>query len=195
MFVLAVHARRHNGKRSSCRFFSSAKVRSFDILRPNAIGLELDLRFSTLRPIGLSELPRANCCLRAMRSDELARFFSSFGEAAYDLVVMLLAERLRIDDGARLRLRMVIVFGLELKLFDRSDGAVAVVVVVLVAYPFVGRDVSEYSLSAELCLDEMRRGGFGGLADVDVDDDGTNDWVCFGNGANKSMGFDTFVIG
>lgn len=85
-----------------------------DILRPNAIGLELDLRFSMVRPIGLSEWPRVNCCLRAIRSVELARFFSSFGDtAAYEFVVMLLAERLRIDDGARLRLRTVIVFGLD----------------------------------------------------------------------------------
>lgn len=165
-------------------------MRSFDILRPNAMGLELDLRFSIFPPIGLSELPRDNCCLRAMRSVELARFFSSFGDAAYDLLVMLLAERLRIDDGARLRLRMVIVFGLEPD-FDCSDDTVAAVV----AYPFTVREPSEYSLSVELCFDEIRRGGFGGPAD-DVDGDGgTNDCVCFGNGANKSIGFDTFVIG
>lgn len=51
-----------------------------------------------------------------------------------------------------------------------------------------------YSLSVELCFDEIRRGGFGGLTD-DVDDDGTNGCVCFGNGANRSIGFDTLVIG
>lgn len=170
IFVLAVQARLHNGKRSSCFFFSSANVRSLEMLRPNAIGLEFDSRFSIVRPIGLREPTRTNAG-RPMR-ELFAWFFSSLSEM--NDVVALLAERLRIEAGNLLRLRTVIVSGSSFF----SDTS---------AWPLSWR-ISVYSLRVELSFDEIRWGGFGGLT-------GTNVCVCFGNGANKSIGLVTFVIG
>lgn len=169
----AVQARRHNGKISSCFFFSSAKVRSFEMLRPNAIGLTFVLRFSTFRPTGLNELTRIAGC-RPMR-ELFAKFFSSLSDV--NDVVKLLAERLRTDAGTRSRLRTVIVSGLPDDFLSKLS-------------PFTCR-THDNSFNVELSLDEMRNGGFGGLGELT----GTNVCAAFGNGANKSIGFVTFVIG
>lgn len=167
MFVLAVHDLRHNGNCSSIFFFSSANIRSLEILRPNAIGLALDLRFSIFRLTGLNELTR---CIywRAMR-EWFAKFFSSFREL--NEVVRLPADRERLDVGTRL-LRNVMV-PLSIAVFATSP---------LLPITF------EKTFNVEFCFDEMRLGGSGALI-------GMNDCVCLGNGANKSIGLVTFVMG
>lgn len=104
MLVLADSDLRHGGKFFSAFFFSSAKVRSFEMLRPKAIGLALDLRASALRPNGLTELTR--CVIWRVIRELLVKFFSSFSEVID--VVKLPIDFERIEHGKRL-LRSVIV--------------------------------------------------------------------------------------
>lgn len=173
MLVLAVNDLRHNGNRCSSFFFSSANVRSFEILRPNAMGLALAFRVSVRDTcgIGLTELTRQNW--RRVDRKSLATFFSSFSE---NVDTTLPVDRDR--------------FALPSKRLFRS-----VMVPVLIAPP---DDFFEFCLaivwmSLNICkvvfrFDDRRFGGAGGLT-------GTNVCTDFGNGPNRSMGRDMFVMG
>lgn len=188
ILVLAVNDLRHNGILSSNFFFSSANIRSFDMLRPNAIGLALALRWSGFdsRPTGLTELTRVVICDLRCNREWFVIFFSSFSDAVLLLYVSrLLADFERIVSGNRdFRVNVPESIGIAGGGCNGGGGRLSVTSNSVFWY-------SENIRSVLLDFDEWRFGGVGGVGGVG----GKNVWIVFGNAPNKSNGRVMFVIG
>lgn len=113
------------------------------MLRPNAIGLSLALRFSNFRPIGLSDVTRSTYCCATR--ELFAWFFSSFD--AND-VIKQLADRLRNADVFRLLLRIDSTFDVDGACLDLGE-----------VWPFSACAFKALTFT----LDDTRVGGLGGL--------------------------------